>query len=191
VGTFRQYLTSRKNLVGMGGAVVGLGLNLAGVVGDIWPAVAVGLYAAGALLTPPDPRAAPPLTTQLREEADELDARIAKRPLPDGALPAVRRILAATRTVLTRLDQVNDDPAARAAAPERLASVAEIVRIDLPACLDAYLRRAPTAAAAAELATQLDLIAAVADKLAAEVPDADVQRAEDLTRELRKRYPPP
>jgi hypothetical protein len=188
VATFKSYLTSRKNLVGMGGAVVGLGLNLAGVVGDIWPAVAVGLYAVGALVTPPDPKAAPSLTDTLRAESDELAERAAKRPLPEGALPAVRGILTNCRIVLDRLDHPENGAAD---IPDKLASVAEIVRLHLPACLDAYLRRAPTPAAAAELATQLDVVATAADRLAAEVPDVDVQRAEDLTRELRRRYPEP
>ena len=42
-----------------------------------------------------------------------------------------------------------------------------------------------------ELVTQLDLIAGAVDRLAAQVPDVHAQRAEDLTRELRRRHGEP
>jgi hypothetical protein len=188
---FRGYLTSRKNLVGLAGAAIGLGLNLAGVIGDIWPAAAVGLYAIGALVTPPERPEPLSLTDDLRQDAAGLLELVDRRTLPAGAGAAVTRIVVAARTVLDRLDEIADDPADRAAAPERLATVAEILRVDLPRCLDAYLARPDTAAAAAELATQLDLVAAVTDRLAGEVPEVTAARAEELTRELRRRYPPP
>ncbi|GAA1854619.1 hypothetical protein GCM10009836_38360 [Pseudonocardia ailaonensis] len=188
-GGLRGYPTSRKNLVGLAGAAVGLGLNLGGVIGDVWPAAAVGLYAIGALVTPPDRPEPGSLTDELRRDADGLLELVQRRTLPPGAGAAVSRIVLCARTVLDRLDETADDPADRAAAPERLATVAEILRVDLPSCLDAYLAR-PDARAAAELATQLDLVAPVADRLAAAVPEASVQRAEELTQELRRRYPP-
>jgi hypothetical protein len=56
---------------------------------------------------------------------------------------------------------------------------------------DTYLGRTPSTSqerVAGELVVQLDLIAAAADRLAAQVPDLHAQRAEDLTRELRRRY---
>lgn len=65
------------------------------------------------------------------------------------------------------------------------------MRVDLPACLDTYLGRGPSTSAeraVAELVTQLDLIAAAADRLATDVPDIHAQRAEDLTHELRRRH---
>jgi hypothetical protein len=192
-GAARRYLASRKNIAGMAGAIVGVGLYAAGVIGDIWPVVAVGLYGVGALVAPSDPGGEPRLTDVLRSDAAELVARIEPRTaaLPAGTVAAVRRIAEVVRLVLDRLDEVADQPADRAAAPERLAVAAEIVRVDLPACLDTYLGRAPSSSAeraAAELVTQLDLIAGAADRLAAQVPDVHVQRAEDLTRELRRRH---
>jgi hypothetical protein len=66
--------------------------------------------------------------------------------------------------------------------------------VDLPACLDTYLGRSPSTSgepAALELVTQLDMIAARVDRLAAEVPDVHAQRAEDLTRDLRRRHEQP
>lgn len=202
VAPVRRYLGSRKNLAGMAGALVGVGLHLAGVIGDLWPVVAVGLYGVGALVWPSD--AAPGherLTDALRAEAADLLARLTPRTgeLPHGSFPAIGAILDVLRLVLDRLDQVADQPADRAAAPERLAAAAEIIRVDLPSCLDTYLGRAPSPAAlsssaqrsATELVTQLDLIASSADRLAASVPDVDVQRAEELTRELRRRHGEP
>jgi hypothetical protein len=195
-GAVRRYLGSRKNIAGMAAALVGVGLHVAGVIGDVWPLVAAGLYGAGALVTPPEPGDEPRLTDALRSDADALAARAELRAadLPAGAGPAVRRIVDVVRLVLDRLDEVADEPADRAAAPERLAVAAEIVRVDLPACLDTYLGRAastPTDRAVAELVAQLDLVAAAADRLAALVPDVHAQRAEDLTRELRRRYGQP
>jgi hypothetical protein len=180
----------------MAGAIVGVGLYAAGLIGDFWPVVAVALYGVGALVAPGDPGGEPQLTDVLRSDAAELVARVEPRvaALPAGTVDAVRRIVEVVRLVLDRLDEVADQPADRAAAPERLAVAAEIVRVDLPVCLDTYLGRAPSTAAdraAAELVTQLDLIAGAADRLAAQVPDVHAQRAEDLTRELRRRHGEP
>jgi hypothetical protein len=46
------YLYSNKNLVGCALAAVGLVLFFTGLVGSLWPLVVIGLYVAGALLTP-------------------------------------------------------------------------------------------------------------------------------------------
>lgn len=193
-GPVRRYLASRKNIVGMVGALAGLGLHLAGVIGEVWPVVAIGLYGVGALVGPTDPAEEEQrLTDVLRSDAAQLLARIEPQAgaLPADTVDAVRSILDVVRLVLDRLDEVADQPADRAAAPERLAVCAEIVRVDLPVCLDTYLGRSPSTSAeraAAELVTQLDLIAGAADRLAAQVPDVHAQRAEDLTRELRRRH---
>lgn len=193
----RRYLASRKNIAGMAGALAGVGLHIAGVVADLWPVVAVGLYGVGALVGPADPApTAARLTDALRADAADLLDRVAlrRKDLPSGAPEAVRGLLDVLRVVLDRLDQVADRPADRTAAPERLAVAAEIIRVDLPTCLDTYLGRTRVASpqrAAAELAIQLDVIAAATDRLAASVPDIDVRRAEDLTEELRRRHGDP
>ena len=77
----RRYLGSRKNIAGMAGALAGVGLHLAGVIGDVWPVVAVGLYGVGALVGPSDPRteAEPRLTDALRSEAAALLQRVQGR----------------------------------------------------------------------------------------------------------------
>jgi hypothetical protein len=193
----RRYLGSRKNIAGMAGALAGVGLHLAGVIGDIWPVVAVGLYGVGALVGPSDPLRDPPpeprLTDTLRSEAAALLARVQAQAgaLPSGTLADADRIVGAVRLALDRLDQVADQETDRIAAPERLADAAEIVRIELPLCLDTYLGRAPSTPqepAARELGAQLKLVVARADRLVAQVPDIHVRRAEELTREMRRRH---
>jgi hypothetical protein len=188
----RRYLASRKNIAGMAGALAGVGLHLIGVIGDVWPVVAAGLYGVGALLGPSDPPAEPRLTDALRAEAATLLSRVqgGAGALPEGTAADVGRITDAVRLVLDRLDQVADQETDRVAAPERLADAAEIVRIDLPACLDTYLGRAPSTPhepAVRELRAQLTLVAERADRLVAQVPDVHVRRAEDLTEEMRRR----
>ena len=193
----RRYLGSRKNIAGMAGALAGVGLHLAGVIGDIWPVVAVGLYGVGALIGPSDPLRDPPpeprLTDTLRSEAAALLDRVQTQAgaLPSGTLADVDRIVGAVRLALDRLDQVADLETDRIAAPERLADAAEILRIELPLCLDTYLGRAPSTPeepAARELGAQLKLVVARADRLVAQVPDIHVRRAEELTREMRRRH---
>jgi hypothetical protein len=196
-GAVRRYLRSRKNIAGMAGALAGVGLHLAGVVGDVWPVVALGLYAVGALVAPPDPVeepvAEPDLVDVLRAEVEAQLTRVElqRDELPVGAEAGVRRIARTVRLVLDRLDQVADREVDRIAAPERLADVAEIVRADLSECLDAYFGRAPSMppdTAARELAAQLEMIGARVDRLEAQVPDVHARRAEDLTRDMRRRY---
>src|SRR5688500_13337296 len=146
----RRYLDSRKNIAGMVGALVGAGLHLAGVVGDIWPVVAIGLYAVGALVAPPDPvaepAAEPSLADVLRHEAGAQPTRVelGRDELPTGAERTVRHVVRTVRLVLDRLDRVADHEVDRAATPERLADAAEIVRVELPASLDTYLQRPPS-----------------------------------------------
>ncbi|TWF76598.1 hypothetical protein FHX44_112491 [Pseudonocardia hierapolitana] len=195
----RRYLGSRKNIAGMAGALAGVGLHLAGVIGDVWPVVAAGLYGVGALVGPSDPPgepAEPRLTDALRAEAAAILGRAEARSgaLPEGAVADVGRIICALRLVLDRLDDVADQETDRIAAPERLADVAEIVRVELPECLETYLGRAPSppeAPAARELRAQLTLVGERVDRLVAQVPDVHVRRAEDLTREMRRRHERP
>ena len=47
-----KYFYSRKNLVGLGLAIIGLLLVFAHVIGPFWPLMVVGLYLVGAVLTP-------------------------------------------------------------------------------------------------------------------------------------------
>ncbi|MDT7581927.1 MAG: hypothetical protein QOK35_3191, partial [Pseudonocardiales bacterium] len=161
-----RWLTSRKNLFGSAGALVGVGLAFADV--SSWPLVAVGLYAVGALVAPGDPpETAPRLIDELRDELGSLLGRMSRSidRLPEGVFPALQRIGAQLNLVLDRLDEVADGAPDRVAAPERLATVQGIVRVDLPECLDGYLdrgRASSHAQAAGELVKQLDVIASAA-----------------------------
>jgi D-serine deaminase-like pyridoxal phosphate-dependent protein len=133
------------------------------------------------------------LTDTLRSEAAALLGRVQAQAgaLPSGTLADVDRIVGAVRLALDRLDQVADQETDRIAAPERLADAAEILRIELPLCLDTYLGRAPSTPeepAARELGAQLKLVVARADRLVGQVPDVHVRRAEELTREMRRRH---
>lgn len=168
-------------------------MHAAGFIGDVWPVVAIGLYAVGALVAPPgpveEPVVEPSLTDALRAEVEEQLTRVEleRAAMPGGAEQAVRRIVRTVRLVLDRLEDAAGHPADGLAVPERLADVAEIVRVELAECLDAYLTPMPSEAAARELHDQLEMIGARADLLAEQVPDAQLLRAEDLTRELRHR----
>jgi hypothetical protein len=193
----RRYLDSRKNIAGMAGALVGVGLHFVGLIGDVWPVVAIGLYAVGALIAPRDPveepATEPGLTDVLRTEAEAQLTRVEleRAELPAGAERTVREIVRAVRLVIDRLDEVADHEVDRIAVPEWLADTAEIVRVELRACLDTYLGRPRSTAeeaAARELRTQLEMISVRADRLAAQVPDVHARRAEDLTREMRRRH---
>lgn len=197
VGAVRRYLGSRRNIAGTVGAVAGVGLHLAGLVAEAWPVVAAGLYALGVLLAPrPRPAAPgvdPGLVDALRAEVEAQLTRVELRraELPPDAERAVRRVVRTLRVVLDRLDGVFDDMADRIAAPEWLADAAGIVRTELAACLDVWFERSPSTAeepAARELGTQLALIGDRADRLAARIPDVHARRAEELTRELRRRH---
>lgn len=196
-GAVVRHLDSRKNIAGMVGALVGVALHLAGLVGDIWPVVVIGLYAMAALIGPRDPvegpTGEPGLTDVLRAEAEAQLERVERRraELPVGAEHTVRHIVRTVRLVLDRLDEVAEDAIDRIAAPERLADAAEIVRVDLSECLDVHLRQAaptPPPRAVRELAAQLQMIRERADGLAAQVPDVRARRAEELTREMRRRH---
>ena len=48
------YLYSRKNIVGSLLALLGLGLFFLGLIGPVWPAVVLGMYLIGALVSPAD-----------------------------------------------------------------------------------------------------------------------------------------
>jgi hypothetical protein len=188
-----RYLGSRKNIAGMAGAVVGAGLHIAGLVGDLWPAVAVGLYGVAALVTPGE-RGDDSYGAQVRASLDELYERVRRDRgrLPMEVPSAIERMLGSLRLVLDRLDGgVDGRSTDLAQAPERLATVAEIVETSLPACLDTYVDRPPSSSvirAQAALVEQLGVIARAVDRLVAEVPDVHADSAEALTEDLRRRY---
>lgn len=190
----RRYLGSRRNAFGLAGALAGPVLHLAGVLGEVWPAVSVGLYAAIALAVPPPPPPTvgeDPLIDVLRHGSGELRRDL--RGLPPGVPGAVTAILDVLGHVLDRLERIADRPADQVAMPRRLAEADGMIRHDLPECLEVYRARPPTAdraRAAAALVEQLSVIAQAADRLAGEIPESGADRAAALTEDLRRRYGP-
>jgi len=130
-----QYLYSNKNIAGCVGALVGLVLFLAGVVGALWPVVVVGLYAIGALILPPpkvlDLRSGLE-PADLQRAMDEQMTRIAGK-VPDDVLAQVRQIHASVRDVLARRDNLPPG------SPDEYI-VEQTVRDYLPTALESYLR---------------------------------------------------
>jgi hypothetical protein len=51
-GPILLYLYSRKNIVGSALGLLGIGLFFLGIIGPVWPAVVIGMYLIGALVTP-------------------------------------------------------------------------------------------------------------------------------------------
>ena len=90
------YLYSTPNIVGLLLALVGLALYFTGIVGALWPVVVVGLYIAGALLTP-RPRRAPlsgsraASTGDIRRSLDQLTTSLRGR-VPDDVSSAVEKV---------------------------------------------------------------------------------------------------
>lgn len=190
-----RYLGSTKNLAGCVAGFAGVVLYLAGVVGGYWIFVVVALYAAGALLAPPekirlvaDPEAEAgqmrsDLETLLRE-VDEYRGR-----MPDTAPERVQRIGEVLRGMLER-------PAGLSADPEVLHSLTRLARVDLPMSVETYLnlpwwfaakRRAGGASAADELVAQLELLETEAHRIAERFYASDVDQQADHTRYLRER----
>lgn len=191
-GPIVRWITSRKNIAGMAGAVIGSSLAFVDI--GAWPVVAAALYGVGALLAPSDPAPSDPLMTdQLRFSAKLLDDCMyrERERLPAGVADTIVRLVGVVRMVLDRIDRPGEQLVARTGDPERLAEIEQILGSDLPACVDVYLGRPqslPAHRAERELVTQLRVIGKAIDRIAASIPDTDADRAEQLTRDLIRRH---
>ncbi|MGC7097385.1 hypothetical protein ACPZ19_22140 [Amycolatopsis lurida] len=191
-----RYLGSTKNLAGCVGGLLGLVLYLTGVVGSFWPLVVAGLYAAGALLAPPEkvhlvPDAAAE-AGQLRAGLETLVGKVSEQAgrMPEGSVETVRRIAEI-------LDGLFARPADLRANPDVLHAVTTLARVDLPQSVETYLnlpwwvsakRLAGTANSAGdELRTQLGLLLGRAEKIAERFYAAELHQQADHTRYLRDR----
>jgi hypothetical protein len=185
------YLGSRKNVVGCLGGMVGLGLGAAGFGGSWWWVLVVGLYAAGALATPParvefaadgsESLGSGAIRTDLATLLARIDATRGR--LPDGAHDRIRETAAL-------LFEILDHPDTLAGSPEQAYAVARVVRSDLPTSLATYLALPKWYAAGRpgdELRAQLALIQDDTRRLAEAVYAADARRLADHTRYLRDR----
>ncbi|WP_313896107.1 hypothetical protein [Streptomyces sp. YIM 98790] len=189
-------LESRKNLTGSACALAGVALALAGATGPWWPAVVAALYAAGALLAPPErpdpPRFASPgeLLAALRTDLAVLRGYLAGLELP---APATTRLgeLDGLLEGLTGAEETARD--ARV-----LHALGSAIRQDIPEAVDGYLRTrwwsrlAPgTESPEEQLRRQLDSLHAELTGLAGSVRESLELRQQSHTHYLELRRPEP
>ncbi|MFD9739812.1 hypothetical protein [Umezawaea sp. NPDC059074] len=183
-----RYLGSTRNIVGCLGGLLGLGLYFAGLAGPFWPTVVAALYAAGALLAPPDRVVLVTDPTEeasrLRRDLDALVKRVAESRVPLGVEPRLERVADVLRGLLDRPRELRADP-------DALHTVTRVIGTDLPLSVQNFLNLPWWYVAAkksdAELLRQLDLIEADVVRTAERFHDADAQRQADHTRYLEDR----
>ncbi|MFD3519622.1 hypothetical protein [Streptomyces sp. NPDC058653] len=195
-----RYVESRKNLTGSVFGLVGLGLTVAGLAGSLWPVVVGGLYAAGALIAPPE-RPDTPEFARPSEQLEELRQDFAKLRdyLTEVSLPAPA---AGRLTDLNELITSLLDPGWVADAlitdPEAVHSLSRAIRQDIPESVDAYVRtrwwsRLQPSAEPPEhhLERQLTVLHDEAHALAAGIHEAEARRQESHTHYLEERRQAP
>ncbi|MFJ7956661.1 hypothetical protein ACIQ62_10245 [Streptomyces sp. NPDC096319] len=131
------FVESRKNLTGSVCGLAGVGISLTGAAGGLWPLVVVGLYAAGALVAPPER----PDTPHFPDAGEQLDAlrddfATLRAYLADVELPPD------TRERLTAFDALVEallEPG-WVSDPDHLHVLARAVRQDVPEAVDTFVR---------------------------------------------------
>lgn len=191
---FLDYLASGKNIAGVAGGAVGLGLGAAGLGGPYWPLFVVALYAAGALVVPRRKvnlviESAEGQVGELRAELKTLNQTVDQQRarLPPPAIEAVRRSSEMLTDVLARVDVLTS-------FPDHLHTANRVIRIDLPTSIQTYLnlpllrtagrRMRGRSGPGDELVRQLTLIENHVEKLVEDVFELDRQRLEDHGRYL-------
>jgi hypothetical protein len=108
---FLIFLYSKPNLVGSVLGLLGLVLHFAGVIGDFWFPIILGLYAAGVLLTPKDEQTERALKNRMtvRDLQDDLASleRKARRRLPKDAQEKVASIRAVLCEILPTVSDLD------------------------------------------------------------------------------------
>jgi hypothetical protein len=185
------YLESRKNITGSVCGLAGVGITLTGAAGGLWPLVIGGLYAAGALIAPPE-RPDTPSFPSADEQLDALRADFAtlRAYLTEVELPpSARERLTALDTLIEALLEpgwVSD--------PEHLHVLARAVRQDVPEAVDTFVRtrwwsRFTPGAEPPEshLERQLAALHEEMTAIAAALRDAEAIRQETHTRYVEER----
>ncbi len=132
-----RYAGSRKNLTGCVCGLAGLGVTLTGAAGALWPLVVCGLYAAGALIAPPERPGTPDFPSageqleSLRADHARLREYLAEVELPESARQRLDELDALFEALLEP-GWVSD--------PEHLHVLARAVRQDVPEAVDAFVR---------------------------------------------------
>ncbi|MEU6621844.1 hypothetical protein ABZ926_13860 [Streptomyces litmocidini] len=185
------YVESRKNLTGSACGLAGVGIALTGAAGGLWPLVVAGLYAAGALIAPPE-RPDTPHFPDADEQLDALRADFAtlREYLAEAELPS------AARDRLTELDALVEallEPG-WVSDPEHLHVLARAVRQDVPEAVDTFVRtrwwsRVAPGAEPPErhLVRQLSLLHGEMSEIAVALRQAEAIRQEIHTRYLEER----
>ncbi|WP_086831690.1 hypothetical protein [Streptomyces sp. NRRL B-24572] len=186
-----RYAESRKNLTGSALGLVGVGITLTGAAGGLWPLVVGGLYAAGALIAPPE-RPDTPRFPDAGEQLEALRADFAtlREYLTEVELsPSTREKLTGLVTLVEALLEpgwVSD--------PDHLHVLARAVRQDIPEAVDTFVRtrwwsRFTPGAEPAEshLERQLAALHEEATAIAAALRDAEAIRQETHTRYVEER----
>lgn len=190
------YLESRKNLAGSAGGIVGLALTFTGTAGPYWPVVVVGLYGAGALITPPE---RPPLPDfpdpsaqleELREDFEKLRGYLTEIELSVTAAARLRELTELLAALLDRgwsAELLTHDP-------EGVHTLSRIVRRDLPEAVDTFARTRwwtkmtpGTESPELHLEDQLGLLKKEAQHLAAALRETEARRQQSHTRYLEDR----
>lgn len=138
------HLYSSQHLVGSLAALAGLGLYFAGVIGTGWWAIVLGLYAAGALLTPRSDLAervakAEFSETNLRDHLTEL-IKMARARVPAEAGYRLEAIRAHADVLLPRLKELTERGVLASSVHH---DVLQTLTRYLPDTLAAYLRLPP------------------------------------------------
>ncbi|MFF5805197.1 hypothetical protein [Streptomyces sp. NPDC012746] len=190
------YLESKKNLAGCACGVAGLGLTVTGVAGTYWPVVVAGLYGAGALIAPPE-RVAPPdfddPQTQLgrvREQFGQLREYLAEVELPTAAAELLAELLELYGALL----EPGWVAEVLATEPETVYALSRAIRLDVPECADTYNRarwwnRITPGGESPErhLERQLDVLHEEAERLTADLREAEARRQQTHTTYLEER----
>ncbi|MFG2710256.1 hypothetical protein ACGFX2_06775 [Streptomyces goshikiensis] len=190
------WLESTKNLAGCAAGVAGLGLTVTGVAGTYWPVVVAGLYGAGALIAPPE-RVAPPefddpqaQLGRVREQFGQLQEYLAEVELP----PAAGGRLAELLELYGALLEPGWVAEVLATEPETVYALSRAIRLDVPECADTYHRarwwnRITPGGESPErhLERQLDVLYEEAERLTADLREAEARRQQTHTTYLEER----
>jgi hypothetical protein len=191
----------RRNVAGMLGAAVGLGLTFGGVIEAGWWAITGGLYAAGFLGTQilaPPARATGPLwqvapVAELPADLRRL-ARDVSPQLPDAAQRHLANILAAATGIEPKLREI--DP-----ANPSVTAVRQIMADYIPTTLKAYRELPPRVRSATRLGdgrtadeqitAQLALLEGQMDRVADTLSRGDLNALEAQGRFLDEKFRAP
>jgi hypothetical protein len=133
-GPVRLYLYSRKNIVACLLALVGLGLFFTGLIGAVWPAVVIGLYLIGALVTPNGQTWNLIGGLDVSDLSGALSSQVAavKGKLPDDVYQKVLSIQSTLQSILPKIARLG-------AGSQDVFVVQKTITDYLPSTLQAYL----------------------------------------------------